>query len=126
VIPDTEKSFSIYCDASGQGLGCVLMQNGRLVAYASRQLRKHEAHYLINDLELAVVVHALKIWRLYLMGKMCELYTVMPFGLTNAPAYFMYLMNKVFMDYLDKFVMVFIDDSLVDSIDKEEHHRLVL
>jgi hypothetical protein len=44
VMPDMEKPFSIYCDASGQGLGCVLMQNGHMVAYASRQLRKHEAH----------------------------------------------------------------------------------
>jgi hypothetical protein len=74
-MPDMEKSFSIYCDASGQGLGFVLMQDGHMVVYASPQLRKHEAHYLTHDLELAVVVHALKIWRHYLMGKRCELYT---------------------------------------------------
>jgi hypothetical protein len=74
-MPDMEKPFSIYCDASGQGLGCVLMQDGRVVAYASRQLRKHEVNYPTHDLELAAVVHALKIWRHYLMGKMCELYT---------------------------------------------------
>jgi hypothetical protein len=56
-------------------------------------------------------------------------YTVMTFGLTNAPAYFMYLMNKVFMDYLDNFVMVFVDDILVYSRSEEEHEdhlRLVL
>jgi hypothetical protein len=70
-----EKSFSIYCDASGQGLGCVLIQEGHLVVFASRQLRKHEAHYPTHDLELAVVVHALRIWRHYLMGKRCELHT---------------------------------------------------
>jgi hypothetical protein len=75
VMPDMEKPFSIYCDASGQGLGCVLMQDGHVVAYASRQLRKHEAHYPTHDLELAAVVHTLKIWRYYLMGKRCELYT---------------------------------------------------
>jgi hypothetical protein len=74
-MPDMEKSFSIYCDASGQGLGCVLMQDGHVVAYAAQQLRKHEAHYLTLDLELATVVHALKIWRHYLMGKRCELHT---------------------------------------------------
>jgi hypothetical protein len=74
VMPDMEKSCSIYCDASGQGLGCVLMQDGHMVAYASRKLRNHEVHYLTHDLELAVVVHALKIWRHYLMGKRCELY----------------------------------------------------
>jgi ribonuclease HI len=74
-MPDMEKLFSIYCDVSGQGLGCVLMQDGHVVAYASRQLRKHKAHYLTHDLELAAVVHALKIWRHYLMGKRCELYT---------------------------------------------------
>jgi hypothetical protein len=61
VMPDMERPFSNYCDASGQGLRCVLMQDGHMVAYASRQLRKHEAHYLTHDLELAVVVHALKI-----------------------------------------------------------------
>jgi hypothetical protein len=75
VMPDMEKPFCIYCDASGQGLGCVLMQDGRVVAYVSQQLRKHEVNYLTHDLELADVVHALKIWRHYLMGKRCELYT---------------------------------------------------
>jgi hypothetical protein len=75
VMPDTEKPFSIYCDASDQGLGCVLMQDGHVVAYASWQLRKQEAHYLTLDLELATVVHTLKIWRHYLMGKRCKLYT---------------------------------------------------
>jgi hypothetical protein len=69
-----EKPFSIYCDAFGQGLGCVLMQDGHVVAYASRQLRKHEAHYPTHDLELAIAVHALKIWRHYLMGKRWALY----------------------------------------------------
>jgi hypothetical protein len=74
VMPDMEKLFSIYCDASGQGLGCVLMQDGHVVAYVSRQLRKHEEHYPTHDLELTIVVHALKILRHYLMGKRCELY----------------------------------------------------
>jgi hypothetical protein len=71
---DMEKPFSINCDASGQGLGCVLMKDGRVVAYASRQLRKHEVNYPTHDLELAAIVHTLKIWRHYLMGKRCELY----------------------------------------------------
>jgi hypothetical protein len=71
VMPDMEKPFSIYCDASGQRLGCVLMQVGHMVAPASQQLRKHEAHYPTHDLQLAVVVHALKILRHYLMGKIC-------------------------------------------------------
>jgi ribonuclease HI len=53
----------------------MFMQDGHVVAYASRQLRKHEVNYPTHDLELAAVVHALKIWRHYLMGKMCELYT---------------------------------------------------
>jgi hypothetical protein len=72
---DIEMPFLIYCDALGQGLGCVLMQDGHMVAYASQQLRKHEDHYLTHDLELAAVVHAHKIWRHYLMGKRCEPYT---------------------------------------------------
>jgi hypothetical protein len=72
---DVERPFSTYCDASEQGLGCVLMQDGHVVAYASSQLRKHEEKYLTHDLELAVVVHALKIWRLYITGKRCEVYS---------------------------------------------------
>jgi hypothetical protein len=59
--PDIEKPFDVYCDASGSGLGCVLMQEGRVIAYASRQLRRHEEHYPTHDLELAAVVHALNI-----------------------------------------------------------------
>jgi hypothetical protein len=74
-MPDMEKLFSIYRDASRQGLGCVLMKDGHVVAYASWQLRKHEVNYPTHDLELAVVVHAFKIWRHHLMGKRCELYT---------------------------------------------------
>src|SRR5438477_10774827 len=60
--PDVTKPFDVYCDASRTGLGCVLVQEGKVVAYASRQLRKHEEHYATHDLELAAVVHALKIW----------------------------------------------------------------
>ena len=68
-LPDIHKDFVVYCDASRQGLGCVMMQEGKVVAYASQQLRKHEENYPTHDLELAVVVHALKIWRHYLIGK---------------------------------------------------------
>ena len=73
--PDITKSFDVYCDASGTGLGCVLMQNRRVIAYASRQLRKHEEHYPTHDLELAAVVLALKIWRHYLLGNLVHIYT---------------------------------------------------
>jgi hypothetical protein len=74
-MPDMEKSFSIYCNASDQGLECVLMQDGHVVAYASRQLRKHKEKYPTHDLELAAVVHALKIWRHYIISKRCEVYS---------------------------------------------------
>jgi hypothetical protein len=74
-LPDLSKSFFIYCDASRLGLGCVLMQEEKVVAYASRQLRKHELNYPTHDLELVVVVHALKIWRHYLIGHKCNIYT---------------------------------------------------
>ncbi|XP_052152528.1 uncharacterized protein LOC127770762, partial [Oryza glaberrima] len=75
VLPDNRKDFVIYCDASRQGLGGVLMQDGKVVAYASRQLRPHEENYPTHDLELAAVVHALKIWRHYLIGNHCDIYT---------------------------------------------------
>jgi hypothetical protein len=58
--PDTTKPFDIYCDASGIGLGGVLMQEGRVISYSSRQLRRHEEHYPTHDLELAIVVMALQ------------------------------------------------------------------
>jgi hypothetical protein len=73
--PDINKPFDVYCDASGSGLGCVLMQEGRVIAYASRQLHQHVEHYPTHDLELAAVVHALKIWRHYLLGNICHIYT---------------------------------------------------
>jgi hypothetical protein len=75
VLPNLSKKFDIYCDASRRGLGCVLMQDGQTVLYASRQLRKHEENYPTYDLELAVVVHALKIWRHYFIGHRCEIYS---------------------------------------------------
>jgi hypothetical protein len=68
-LPDLEKEFQVYYDASRQGLGSVLMQGGRVAAYASRQPKKHGANYPTHDLELASIVHALKTWRHYLMGK---------------------------------------------------------
>jgi hypothetical protein len=72
--PNIEKPFDVFCDASKTGLGCVLMQEGRVIAYASRQLRKHQANCLTHDLELAAVVHALKIWRHYLLGNVCNVF----------------------------------------------------
>jgi hypothetical protein len=70
-----KEGFDIYCDACGQVLGCVLMQEGHVIAYASRQLRKHELNYPTHDLELAAVVHTLKIWRHYIMWTKCQVYT---------------------------------------------------
>nr|AAQ56486.1 putative polyprotein [Oryza sativa Japonica Group] len=75
ILPDPKKGFQVYCDASQLGLGCVLMQDGKVVAYASRQLRPHEKNYPTHDLELAAVIHALKIWRHYLFGTCIEVYT---------------------------------------------------
>ena len=65
----------IFSDASLNGLGCVLMQEGKGVAYASRQLKPHEKNYPTRDMELAAIVFALKIWRHYLYGKKCFIYT---------------------------------------------------
>jgi len=65
----------VYSGASHVGLGCILMQDGKVVAYVSRQLKTHEANYPTHDLELAAVVFALKIWRHYLYGENCTIYT---------------------------------------------------
>jgi hypothetical protein len=74
-LPDIQRDFVVYCDASRQGLGCVLMQDEKVVVYASRQLKPHEQNYPTHDLEFAAVVHALKIWRHYLIGNKCEIQT---------------------------------------------------
>src|SRR3990170_2367753 len=65
----------IYCDTSRQGLGCVLIQERKVIAYCSHQLRPHEDKYPTHDLELAAVIYALKLWRHYLLGNHCEIYT---------------------------------------------------
>ncbi|GKB04120.1 putative reverse transcriptase domain-containing protein [Tanacetum coccineum] len=65
-LPNGPEDFVVYCDASGLRLGCVLMQRGKVIAYASRQLKIHEKNYATHDLELGAVVFALKIWRQYL------------------------------------------------------------
>jgi hypothetical protein len=65
--PDIEKLFDVYCDASDMGIRGVLMQDGHVIAYASRQLRRHEEHYPTHDLELLAVIHTLKVWRHYLL-----------------------------------------------------------
>jgi hypothetical protein len=75
VLPDVHKPFSVYCDACYTGLGCVLMQEVRVVAYLSGLLKVHEKNYPIHDLELAAMVHALKTWRHYLYGQKCDVYT---------------------------------------------------
>ena len=73
-LPNGRDGFLVYSDASRKGLGCVLMQNDRVIAYASRQLKKHEKNYPTHDLELAAVVFALKIWRHYLYGVPCRIF----------------------------------------------------
>ncbi|KAL5744255.1 hypothetical protein ACOSQ2_027371 [Xanthoceras sorbifolium] len=75
VQPISGKDFVVYSDASHNGLGCVLMQDGKVVAYASRQLKTHEQNYPTHDLELAAIVFSLKIWRHYLYGEKCYVYT---------------------------------------------------
>ena len=69
IVPKQGQGYTVYCDASRDELGCVLMQSGRFVAYGSRQLKNHEQNYPTQDLELAVIVFILKIWRQYLYGE---------------------------------------------------------
>ncbi|GKC48680.1 putative reverse transcriptase domain-containing protein [Tanacetum coccineum] len=74
-LPEGSKDFIAYCDASKKGLGAVLMQREKVISYASRQLKIHEKNYTTHDLELGAVVFALKIWRHYLYGTKCTVFT---------------------------------------------------
>ncbi len=74
-VPEPGKDYTVYFDASKNGLGCVLMQDHKVIAYGSRQLKPYEHNYPVHDLELAAVVYALKSWRQFLYGSKCELYT---------------------------------------------------
>ena len=74
-LPTIGVGYVVFSDASRQCLRCVLMQGGRVIAYTSCQLKKHESNYPTHDLELTVVVFALKIWRHYLNKKMCQVFT---------------------------------------------------
>ncbi|GJR48230.1 putative reverse transcriptase domain-containing protein [Tanacetum coccineum] len=75
VLPEGNDNFVVYCDASHQGLGAVLMQREKVIDYASRQLKPHEENYTTHDLELGAVIFALKIWRHYLYGTNCTVFT---------------------------------------------------
>ncbi|GJY62521.1 putative reverse transcriptase domain-containing protein [Tanacetum coccineum] len=74
-LPEGSKDFVVYCDASHKGLGDVLMQREKVIAYTSRQLKIHEKNYTTHDLELGSVMFALKIWRHYLYGTKCTVFT---------------------------------------------------
>nr|GFC07119.1 putative reverse transcriptase domain-containing protein [Tanacetum cinerariifolium] len=74
-LPEVSKDFIVYCDASNKGLGAVLMQREKVISYASRQLKIHEENYTTHDLKLRAVVFALKIWRHYLYGTKCTVFT---------------------------------------------------
>ncbi|GKD88694.1 reverse transcriptase domain-containing protein [Tanacetum coccineum] len=74
-LSDGPEDFVVYCDATGLGLGCVLMQRGKVITYASRQLKIHDKNYTTHDLELGVVVFSLEIWRHYFYGTKSVIYT---------------------------------------------------
>ena len=75
IIPERGLGYAVYCDALREGLGYVLMQEGKVVAYGSRQLKIHEKNYPTHALELAAVIFALKIWRHYLYGEKFEVFS---------------------------------------------------
>ena len=75
IVPERGQGYTVYYHASKDGLGYVLMQSGRVVAYSSRQLKNHEQNYPIHNMEFAAVVFTLKIWRHYLYGEQFEMYS---------------------------------------------------
>ena len=75
IVPERGQRYTVYCDASKAGLGCILMQSKRVVAYSSRQLKNPEPNYPMNDMELAAIVFALNIWHHYLYGEQFKVYS---------------------------------------------------
>ena len=75
IVLERGQRYTVYCDASKDGLGCVLMQSERVIAYGYRQLKNHERNYPTHDMELATIVFALKIWRHYLYGEQFEVFS---------------------------------------------------
>ena len=75
IVPEMGQRYTVYWDASKDGLGCVLMRSGRVVAYGSQQLKNHEQSYPTHDMELATIVFALKIWHHYLYGEQIEVFS---------------------------------------------------
>ena len=75
IVLERGQRYTVFCDASKDEMGCVLMQSGRVVAYGSRQLKNHEQNYPTHDMELADIVFALKIWRHYLYGEQFEVFS---------------------------------------------------
>ena len=75
IVPERGQRYTVFCDASKDGLGCILMQSEKVVAYGSRQLKNHEQNYPTHDMELAVIVFTLKIWRHYLYGGQFEVFS---------------------------------------------------
>ena len=75
IVPERGIGYTAYCDSSHEGLGGVLMQSGKVVAYGSRQLKTHEKNYPMHDLELAAIIFALKMWRNYLYGERFEVFS---------------------------------------------------
>ena len=74
IVPKRRQRYKVYCDASNDRLGCILIQSGRVVAYGSRQLKNHERNYPTHEMELATIVFALKIWHYYLYGEKFEVF----------------------------------------------------
>ena len=93
----------MYCDASKDRLGCVLMQSGRVVAYGSRQLKNHEQSYPTHDMELVAIVFALKIWRYYLYGEQFEIFSnhkSLKYIFTQRD---LYMRQRRWMEYLEDY-----------------------
>ena len=74
IVPEKGQRYTMYCDASKGGLGCVLIQSRRVVAYGFRHLENHEQNYPMHDMELVAIVFALKIWRHYVYGELFEVF----------------------------------------------------
>ena len=103
IVQERGQRYTVYCDSSRDGLGCLLMQSGRVMAYGSRQLKNHEQNYPTHDMELVAIVFALKIWLHYLYGEPFEVFSDQKIMKYINPQRDLNMRQRRWMEYLEDY-----------------------